>query len=266
VIRALAWIDPGLPLCYFQAVPPKPKLDKELKHPDQFVTFWSKAGTWLYARRKAGIGVVVAVVVGVGLGWGVHTLLDHKAAQASAAFGRIERVAMADLIPATGDPPTYDDGVPHFKTERERLEAALKEADAFLSAQGGSSLRDPALVLKARFLVALGRATDALPIYEQLATSLDPRLRFLAKEGIAYSLEESHQIDKAIDAFGALADEAKSQGNFFRDRALFNKARLLEQKGSAKDAEKVYREILAEAPTTSLREEINDRLAVLEGK
>jgi tetratricopeptide (TPR) repeat protein len=247
-------------------VPTKPKLDKELKQPDQFVTFWSQAGNWLYARRKAGMGVVVAIVVGVGVGWGVHSLLDHKAAAASQAFGRIERVALADLIPATGDPPTYDDGVPHFKTDRERLEAALKEADAFLAAQGSSSLREPALVLKARFMVALGKAADALPIYEQLATSLDPRLRFLAKEGVAYSLEETRQTDKAIDAFGALAEEAKSQGNFFRDRALYNKARLLEQKGSAKDAEKVYREILAEAPTTALREEINDRLAVLEGK
>ena len=34
-----------------------------------------------------------------------------------------------------------------------------------------------------------------------------------------------------------------------RDRALFNKARLLEQKGAGKDAEKVYRDILTELPT-----------------
>jgi tetratricopeptide (TPR) repeat protein len=247
-------------------VPTKPKLDKELKHPDQFVTFWGKAGQWLAARRKAGIGIAVAVVVGVGVGWIVNSVVEGRAERATLDFGRIERIATAELIPATGDPPKFDDQVPHFKTDKERQEAALKEAETFLAAHGGSSLRDAAQLLKARYLVALGRAQEAIPLYEGLAASLDPRLRFLAKEGLGYAYEETKQVDKAIEAFGALADQAKASGNFFRDRALYNKARLLQQKGSAKDAEKIYRDILAEAPTTSLRDEINDRLAVIEGK
>jgi hypothetical protein len=64
----------------------------------------------------------------------------------------------------------------------------------------------------------------------------------------------------------ALAEKSKSQGNFFRDRALFHKARLLEGKGATKDAEKIYRDILVETPTSALKEEINNRLASLESK
>ena len=114
--------------------------------------------------------------------------------------------------------------------------------------------------------MALGRANEALPIYSALTGSLDQRLRFLAQEGLAYAQESAGQADKALESFGQLAEQAKATGNFMRDRALYNKARLLEQKGSAKEAEKVYRDILTELPQSALKDEINDRLAVIEGK
>ena len=41
---------------------------------------------------------------------------------------------------------------------------------------------------------------------------------------------------------------------------------MLERKGAAKDAEKLYRTILSEVPQSALKEEINARLAVLENK
>lgn len=243
-----------------------PKLDKELKGPDQFVSFWSRVGAWISARRRVVVGGIVAVLGGLALSWGVQGYLHSRGERTSAAFARIHRVATAALIPETGEPPKFDDDLPHFKTERERLGAALKEADSFLATHGGSPLREEALVLKARYLVALGRAAEAVPAYQELAGSLDQNLRFLAQEGLAYAHEESGQLDKAIAVLGTLAEQSKGAGNFFRDRALYNKARLLERKGDAKEAQKTYREILAEAPTTALKDEIDHRLAVLEGK
>jgi hypothetical protein len=50
------------------------------------------------------------------------------------------------------------------------------------------------------------------------------------------------------------------------DRALFAKARVLERQGKAKDAEQVLRDILSKVPKTSLRQQIDDRLAVLTEK
>jgi tetratricopeptide (TPR) repeat protein len=247
------------------------KTEKELKQPDQFVTFWSKAGTWMAPRRKPllmGLAALLGVLV---VGWGAQVLLASRAERASTAFARIHQIATAPLLPATGDAktektdPALDDGLPHFKTERERTEAALKEANAYLASHGGQ-LREEAMLLKARYLVALGRGDEAVPVYTELQGSLDDRLRFLAQEGLGYAQETAGQLDKAIAVFGGLADQAKSAGNFMRDRALFNKARLLEQKGAKQDAQKVYREILSEVPTSNLKTEINERLAILEGK
>jgi tetratricopeptide (TPR) repeat protein len=241
------------------------KTDKELKAPDQFVSFWSQVGTAVAARKQAVLGGVIALLATAAIIYGVNLFLTSRAAKESQAFARIHAVAAAALIPETGAPPKFEDNLPHFKTEKERLEAALKETDSFISGHS-SRLRDEAQLLRARYLVALGRAGEALPIYSSLTGSLDERLWFLAQEGLAYAQESAGQPDKAIETFGQLAERAKATGNFMRDRALFNKARLLEQKGAAKEAEKVYRDILTELPQSALKDEINDRLAVIEGK
>lgn len=241
------------------------KTDKELKAPDQFVTFWAKVGAAISARKQLAFGGVVALLATVAIIWAVQVFLASRAAEESQAFARIHAVATAALIPEGGEAPKSDDKLPHFKTEKERLEAALKEADGFISGRG-SRLRDEALLLKARYLMALGRPADAVSIYNQLTGTLDERLWFLAQEGLAYAHEAAGQADKALESFGQLAERAKARGNFMRDRALYNRARLLEQKGAAKEAEKVYREILSELPQSTLKDEINDRLAVIGGK
>jgi tetratricopeptide (TPR) repeat protein len=242
---------------------------KELKNPDQFVSFWTRVGHVLVARRHAVLGSVVGVVVAVILGFVVQTLMTKRAAELSGSFARIERVAAAELLPATGDAKDakFDDGLPHFKTEKERIEAALKEADAFLAAHGGSRLRPEALLLKARFLLALDRGADAAGIYRELLSGgVDQRLRFLAQEGLGYAEEAAGKLDEAAAAFSMLADEAERSGGFYRDRALYHKARLLQKKGDTKGAEKVFRDILEKTPRTPLRDEIDDRLATLEKK
>jgi tetratricopeptide (TPR) repeat protein len=239
---------------------------KELKNPDQFVSFWTHVGTFLNANRKKVLAAVGGVLVLGVAAWVLSSVLSQRAAETSAAFARIEKVANADLLPATGEAPKTDDGLPHFKTEDARFEGALKEADAFLSKHGGSDFKEEALLLKAKFLLALGKNSEALAIYQGQLGGVDSRLRFLAHEGLGYALEASGQTDAAIAAFGALADESQAAAGFYRDRALFNKARLLEKKGSSKDAEKLFRDILQQTPTTPLKEEINDRLAALEGK
>jgi tetratricopeptide (TPR) repeat protein len=239
---------------------------KQLKNPDQFVSFWTHVGTFLGAHRiPVLLGVAGALVLGVAA-WFTATTLAKRAANNSLAFSRIERVATAELLPAAGEAPKTDDGLPHFKTEDARLEAALKETDTFLAAHGGSDLKAEALLLKAKYLLALGKSSEALAIYQGQLGGLDARLRFMAHEGLGYALEATGQTDAAITAFTALADESQAAAGFYRDRALYNKARLLEKKGSAKDAGKLLHEILEKTPSTPLRDEINDRLAALEGK
>ena len=53
---------------------------------------------------------------------------------------------------------------------------------------------------------------------------------------------------------------------FYKDRALYHQARIAELRSNPADATRIYHEVLDKNPTTSLREEITNRLASLEMK
>jgi len=254
---------------------------KELKQPDQFVSFWTrfsaKAGQFLNERRKPvliGIGGLAGVVTATVIYGELH---ERSAMQASQALSHVERVATADLIPADGTAPK-EDGLPHFKTDKERLEGALKEVDAFMTANPRNPLRREAELQKAGLLLDLQRPEEAIPLYtEILASRLDKHLRFLAQEGLAYAYEAKGDLDQAAAAFAKLGEgdsgPADSKGGegagnapFYRDRSLYHQGRIAERKGNPAQAVKLYKEVLEKTPQSPLRDEITNRLAVLESK
>jgi tetratricopeptide (TPR) repeat protein len=249
---------------------------KELKKPDEFVSFWTHLGQVVAEHRRKVIVLVVTVAFIVGAAWGVTWYRADQAARATAAFARIERVGTADLLPEKADDsakpakpekPAEEGQVPRFKTEKERIEAAIKEADAFVAAFGNEGLGRKALLSKAGRLLALGQPAEAARIYEMLAgNETDPGLRAVAEEGAAAASEAAGKLDDALRAYTQLADSSQRGGSFYLDRALFAKARILEQQGKGKDAEQVLREILSKVPKTPLRQQIDDRLAVLTEK
>jgi tetratricopeptide (TPR) repeat protein len=252
---------------------------KELRRPDEFVSFWThaaqKAAALVQARRQALIigGTMLTTVV---IGSIVFSVVSEgRAARATEALSRIERIATADLRPdgaptpsAEGAPTPADDGVPHFKTDKERNEATLKELDAFLAGPH-NRLTSQGRLERGPLLLGLGRAPEAITTYEAiLADKPDERLRFLAREGLGYAQEQKGDLEAAAATFAKLAEDAAvfKDGGFYKDRALFHKARIAELRGNAEDARKLYREVLDKNPTSSLRDEITNRLAVLELK
>jgi tetratricopeptide (TPR) repeat protein len=248
-------------------------LTKELKKPDEFVSFWTQLGRKLAEHRKKVLTLAVLAGLAFAVGWGVLAHRESTAAKATLAFARIERIASADLLSEKADPKepavkAEPDGVPRFKTEKERLEAAIKEADAFVAAFGREGLGRKALLGKASRLLALGQYTEAASLYETLAASeTDAELRAVEQEGIAAAAEGRNQLDEALRAYTALADMSqRTSGNFYLDRALFAKARILERQGKGKEAEPLLREILTKLPKTPLRQQIDDRLAILAEK
>lgn len=250
-------------------------LSKELKQPDEFVSFWTHFGAQLTAHRRKVTVTLVVVAVGIAFGWGFSAYRTSKATKATAAFARIERVAGAELLPEKDTDKAdkkevakpEEDGVPRFKTEKERLEAANKEADAFVAQFGAGGLGRKALLGKASRLLALGAAAEAATSFESLvAGETDASLKVMEMEGAAAANEAAGKLDDALRGYTTLADESQRGGMFYLDRALFAKARILEKQGKEKDAEKVLREILDKMPKTSLRSQIDDRLAVLTEK
>ena len=254
-------------------------LTKELKQPDEFVSFWTHLGAKVARHRGKVIATVASAAVALAAGWGAVAYRNAQAAKATVAFARIDSIASAELLPekapdnAKAAKPEKQEkvqekedesSVPRFKTEQERLEAAIKEADAFVAAFGSEGLGRRALFGKASRLLALGKAADAVAIYSTLAASeANPELRALEQEGAAAANEAAGKLDDALRAYSALADESQRNGSFYLDRALFAKARILEKQGKAKDAEQALRDILTKVPKTSLRPQIDDRLAVL---
>jgi len=252
-------------------------LSKELKQPDEFVSFWTHFGAKLSQHRRKVLLGAVAAAVGIGAGWGSVSYRAAQAAKATVAFARIDAIASAELLPektagkgadkATDDAKPAkpeENAVPRFKTEQERLETAIKEADSFVAAFGAEGIGRRALFGKAGRLLALGKSADAASLYATLAANEpNPELRAMELEGTAAANEAAGKLDDALRGYSSLADESQRGGSFYLDRALFAKARILEKQGKGKDAEQVLRDILTKVPKTSLRPQIDDRLAVL---
>ncbi len=246
----------------------KKKLVKELKQPEHFVDCWTHAWNRIVAvlgpRRKplfAGLGALLGVVTAAAI---FQKIDDDKKVDASGAFAALEKAANADLD--TGTPsPLKDDDAPHFKTAADRQAAVLKQDDDFVAKY--RDLKDEALVLKGGQLIDAGRYDDAIAAYDAaIGGKLDPRLRFLANEGKGYAYEAKGDFDKAAAAFAALDEDAKRFQGFYRDRAVYQKARMTERKGDAAGAVKLYKEVLDKMPDSLLHDKITDRLAVLEAK
>jgi tetratricopeptide (TPR) repeat protein len=243
----------------------KKKIKEELKQPDQFVGLATRMSTSIadFANRNTralviGITTLATVIVGSIV---LARVSEGRAARASAALDHAQRLASAELT--TPNAPPKEDGLPHFATARERNEAALKEVDAYFT---GTSvpLYLEALLVRGGLLLDLGRADDAASVYEKvLREKIDDRLRFLAREGLGYAYEQKGRLSEAQAAFAKLAEDS---GGFYKDRALYHEARLAEVRGNASDATRIYHEVLEKNPTTSLREDITNRLAVLELK
>jgi tetratricopeptide (TPR) repeat protein len=257
----------------------KKELVKELKRPDQFVDFWTHTFNRVSAVLAPRRGPVLALVVGLVLfviGAMVFQKVDEgRKLEASDALVAIQKLATADLDTPTD--ATKDaakdlakepkDDVPHFKTAAERQAAVLKELDGFLAKFDSNRLKAEALIMKGSQLLDAGRFDDAIAAFDSaLGSKLDPRLKFLAHEGRGYAFEGKGELDKAAAAFAELEGDASSFQGFYRDRATYQKARVTEKKGDKAGAAKLYREVMEKASDTQLKDEITDRLSLLEAK
>ena len=241
---------------------------KALKQPDQFVGFWQLASARLgrFAAQNAkvlviGSSALATVVVGSLV---MSFITEGRAERASAALERVQKMVAADLTPAGA--PAKADSIPHFATEKERLEGALKELDAHFGSKHVPLSAEAGLV-RGGLLLDLDRVDEAQATYDQLLSGkLDARLRFLAREGLGYAYERKGKLSEAQASFAKLGTDAATLDAFYKDRARYHQARMAELQGNPGEATKIYHEVLDKNPTTSLREEISNRLALLELK
>ena len=238
---------------------------KELKRPDQFQTFWTRVYEFLKATtRPLAIGALATVVVVAGILLFTN-LREKRRAESSKALAYALRVLNSESAPHLEDPDApkeqHDADIPKFKTEKERREGAVAALDKVIKDWGSTAAGRDALLVRAGVLYDLGRLDDALRDYKTFL-SKGPRgnLKALAHEGIGYVHEAKGENDRALEEFRLIT----GAGEFYRDRSLYNQARVLERKGDKAAAQKLYQEILDKSPTTPLRDDISNRLALLQ--
>jgi predicted negative regulator of RcsB-dependent stress response len=240
---------------------------KELKKEDEFVSFWHRLYEQMQGSFRAiAIGLVSAALVIVGSSaWSHHS--QRVQSDASATLSRAMKMYTTDLVPddEAGKKAQAEDDIPRFKTADERRKATLAELDQVLSKFGGTGAAREAELVRASVIYDGEQYEEAIKAYGDFLakTDSDNRLRFLAREGRGYAYEATGKLDLALDEFRKLETEAS---DIYGDRAQYHQGRILEKKGDKAGAEKMYKAVLEKTPATSLREEISNRLAGLEGK
>jgi hypothetical protein len=237
------------------------------KQQDEFVGFWDKLFTKAAPYANAiGIMTLTAIVI-VGAVWGVTYYLEHKSQAATEAFGRAVKIYEADLV--TDENPVKseeENPTPRFKTDKERAAATLAELDTFDKKFGRSATAREARLFRAGVLFDQGRFDDAGKLYGELVDDKGAApMTLLAKEGLGLVDEQLGKLDDALKVYRELEPQGKS-GDFFRDRALWDEARVLQKKGDKKQAAAKLKELTEKMPTSPLKDEAQNLMAQLEAQ
>jgi len=232
---------------------------------DEFLGFWDKVFHKVEPYLNTiGISLLTAAVI-IGVVWGVTGFLESRAQSATEALGHVVRTYEAELV-TTDEPPKTDEEnpVPRFKTADERAQNVLKQLDELDSKHGGSAASKEGRLFRAGELFDLGRIDEAAQSYEKfLGESKGSPMTTVAREGLGLCKEQQGKLDEALAEYQKL--EPKT-GDFFRDRALWDEARVLTKKGDKKAAAEKLKELVAKVPTSPLKDEAQSQIAQLEGQ
>jgi predicted negative regulator of RcsB-dependent stress response len=232
---------------------------------DEFISFWEHLFIKVEPYARAiGITVLTAGVL-IGIVAGVSEWLQSRTQAATEAFDRAVRTYEADLITTDEQPKTDEENpVTHYKTERERADAALKLLDELEAKHKSSAAAREAKLFRAGINYDSGRIDEAAVGYEQfLADAKSSPLQSVAREGLGLCREQQGKLDEALAEYQKL--EPKT-GDFYRDRALWDEARVLTKKGDKKAAAAKLKELIEKVPASPLKDEAQNQVAQLEAQ
>ncbi|MEZ4402070.1 MAG: hypothetical protein R3B06_18735 [Kofleriaceae bacterium] len=211
-------------------------------------------------KIAAVVGVIIVLVAVVfGYRWYKHSQEAKSTTRLAQAVELGERMVLTTPPPA-GEPVADE----FFASYQER---ALASAAAF--AKVGDA-RGAARLYEANQLMVAGKVDDAIAIFRRASTGTGDD-GVLAREGLALALETKAGLTTDPAAANQLREEALAtirtaqpdDRGLRRDYALYHEARLLETLQRPTEAIAPLQKALQVAPTTSLRQDIENRLAVL---
>jgi predicted negative regulator of RcsB-dependent stress response len=215
---------------------------------DAFQAGVRKAGQ--SAIRRAPLVIVLILLVSAGIA-GVVWWRGHQA-EKDAEATRLLASAAAVQARAEVKPEGWVNDrklpfpIPLLDEEAERAQQVEKALGELQATAEGSEADRTADLMRAAQQYKDGKFTDALASYTQfLEGNPKHELAFLAHEGKAMALEATGDIDGALAALDTLAGQ---KGDFYRDQALYQKARILEAADRKDDAIAVYEQYVEEYP------------------
>lgn len=241
----------------------KKDLKRQIKQ-DELVSGFEHATAWIQAhRRESTVTAVVVAVVGV-LALSVTYYQGTRERAAEAAFSEALTIYHADV---QGDrPPGPPSAAPVYPDPRAKFTKAAAAFDGV--DRKYSSLR---IGQRARYYAALcrleiGETIPARKALEELAARKDPGQvePSLARLALADLMRSSGELDKALEAYRAMADEPGL--SIPRDHVLMTLAGALEEARRLPEARSAYRRVREEFPSSPYASEAERRAEYLSGE
>ena len=234
---------------------------KELKEPDEFLSFTVRALRWINAQKVALIvgALALAVVIMGNFAWSWYSLSKEKAA--SVAFIQAREILDARVIPRDDAAGTSSsDGT--FSSEDDKFRAAIAEFEQVAKSHSNSATAALATYYVAEYSHRTGEYDKAIENFKNYLKVEGPtgELSVFAVEGIAASLEAQGKGDQAAQQYRRLTE---SPFDMQPDRGLFHVARLEQKAGRTDEAVRLFNEIVEKYPKTTYMRDIQDRLSVL---
>jgi len=215
------------------------KITKKDLTQDEFLDTVFDLGEWVekHWRTVLGAGIGLMAVGALIVGWSSWRESTSRDANRALAEGLAAFEPQAD---ASGKTPA-----PDYATALARFDDAASKA-------GGQAVGSVARLYRGRALIALGRASEAVPVLEGVSQTGNPTLAALGKATLADALAASGNLDRAAALLTEMS--AATGGAYPPDAALFALAGVRERQGKKAEARRAYQDLVSRFPQSPFAE------------
>jgi tetratricopeptide (TPR) repeat protein len=229
---------------------------KEMKGPDRFQVAAADAAHWMAGKQKQLLVAILAVIALAVLVVAVTTWRESNRREAGGLLYRALDAAGGEV--SSIQLPNFDR--PIYKSEEEKARAVLAVAEQVRQQHGGSTAAVTAALVEGDAQLGLRAWDKAIEAYQRFLTQApaDDSMRFAAYDGLARAQEGKGDRDAAAKTY----DEA-TRIEFYKDRALLEKARVLAAAGKLDDARKAAEAVAKDSKDPALQAQAQERLSRL---